>query len=859
MAAAPKKIIPSVDYTSRDYAALRQELITRVQDRVPAWTGNDPADFGLALVESFAYMGDLVNYYIDRIANESYLLTATQRQSVLNLAASYGYYPKGYSSATTSITFNSNVGYRGQIGGSVIESKYAYLIVPNDHTFQVGQTVTVTGNPETSAVGGNASTSSTTITLAYSNASITIGQTVSGTGIAGSPVVSAYDGNVTVTLTTAQSIANGTTLYFTAGQYNGTFTVTGLTYSGSSLSVPSGSNVIQYLPQANISNFATATVGSGYTITYTYAFPYVDTYTVGQSIIVENVVMSSGGSGTVNGTFTVSSTGVDNSGNLTVTVSVATGTTPTKTYVSGGTISYANLVATSAAVGYVYETGNTLIPAGTQFYEDITYNGEVVEVYFSLNEDVSVPYQGSVTHVVYQGQNVAALAGNLADPNVTGDISGELVGTSNGTTNQYYVLSQPYVDNTSLNVYVSSGNYYVNWKQVDNLNDWSNTATVYTATTDEDGYTYIVFGDGVAGAIPPQDAKIKVAYFAGAGAFGNIPAGTNSGTGLNYYYFPTISSAAQTNIKTYISLSHPAATGGADPESSDSIRINAPRALRAMNRAVTLQDYIDLSTAVPGVAKANAVASIWSSVNVYVAPTADDYAVAPLPSTSLTNTVQSTLTSKSQIGATISVSSAIYNQVFAEITYSVEKNYDPASVQLALTSILTDVYSYKNNRFAQSILANDLEYICRNVSGVNTAKVTKLYRNGGSGINVLQGAANEIFVLNSTSLSYVIANSTATLSALSTTSSTGNNAVAGFAPNVYAYSISSPNGDSSITITPTATAASTTTISIQNQPVTSGTASIAIALVVGANLIPISVSAADGTTLTYYLTVNRAS
>jgi len=50
MAAAPKKIIPSVDYTSRDYAALRQELITRVQDRVPAWTGNDPADFWLALV-----------------------------------------------------------------------------------------------------------------------------------------------------------------------------------------------------------------------------------------------------------------------------------------------------------------------------------------------------------------------------------------------------------------------------------------------------------------------------------------------------------------------------------------------------------------------------------------------------------------------------------------------------------------------------------------------------------------------------------------------------------------------------------------------------------------------------------------
>ena len=854
MAASPKKIIPSVDYTSRDYAALRQELITRVQDRVPAWTGNDPADFGLALVESFAYMGDLVNYYIDRIANESYLLTATQRQSVLNLAAAYGYYPKGYSAATTTLTFNSNVGYRGQIGGSVIESKYAYLIVPNDHTFAVGQTVTVAGHPETSAIGGNASTSSTTITLATSNSSIVVGQTVSGTGIAGSPTVTNYDGNVTVTLSSPQTVATGTTLYFTAGQYNGTFTVTGLTYSGSSLSVPSGSNVIQYLPQAVISGYTTTTVGSGYSIAFTYAFPYVDTFTIGQSIIVENVTMSSSGSGTVNGTFTVSSVGTNTDGSLSVTVTVASGTTPTKTYISGGTISYSNVAVTSAAVGYVYETGNTLIPAGTQFYEDVTYNGEVVEVYFSLNEDVSVPYQGSVSHVVYQGQNIATIAGNLADPNVTGDVSGELVGTSDGTINQYYLLANPYVDNTKITVYVSSGNYYVTWKQVDNLNDWSNTATVYTTTTDEDGYTYIVFGDGVAGAIPPQDSKIKVAYFAGTGAFGNIAASTGN-TGLNYYYFPTISSSAQTTIKTYVSLSHPAATGGADPETSDSIRINAPRALRTMNRAVTLQDFSDLATSVPGVAKANAVASIWSSVNVYVAPTADDYAVAPLPTQPLIDTVKASLSSKAQIGATVSVYSGIYTQVLAEITYSVEPNYDTNSVQLALTAILTDVYSYKNNQFSQNILANDIEFICRNVPGVNTAKVTKLYRTGGSGVNVLQGAANELFVLNSTSLSYVIANSTATLNSLATTYG----AVAGFASNIYAYSISSTAGDTSFTITPGATAPTTSTISIQNQPVTSGTTSVAIPLVVGSNLIPISVSASDGTTITYYLTVNRAS
>jgi len=51
-----------IDYTSRDYYSLREDLILRVKESLPAWNGDDPADFGVALVESFAYMGDVVNY-----------------------------------------------------------------------------------------------------------------------------------------------------------------------------------------------------------------------------------------------------------------------------------------------------------------------------------------------------------------------------------------------------------------------------------------------------------------------------------------------------------------------------------------------------------------------------------------------------------------------------------------------------------------------------------------------------------------------------------------------------------------------------------------------------------------------------
>lgn len=104
----PVSAIPiSVDYTSKDFYSIRQELIARVQDRIPEWTGNDDSDFGVALVEAFAYLGDLMAYYIDRTANESFIATATQRSSVLNIAQTYGYSPAGYSQAITTLEFTN--------------------------------------------------------------------------------------------------------------------------------------------------------------------------------------------------------------------------------------------------------------------------------------------------------------------------------------------------------------------------------------------------------------------------------------------------------------------------------------------------------------------------------------------------------------------------------------------------------------------------------------------------------------------------------------------------------------------------------------------------------------------------------
>lgn len=124
-----------VDYTSRDFYSIREELIARVKDRVSDWYGDDPADFGLALIEAFAYMGDITAYYIDRIANEATLLTATQRESVLNLARSYGYNPSGYQSATTTVRFSNSssssvtIPAGTEVSGVVIEGETVQQVI----------------------------------------------------------------------------------------------------------------------------------------------------------------------------------------------------------------------------------------------------------------------------------------------------------------------------------------------------------------------------------------------------------------------------------------------------------------------------------------------------------------------------------------------------------------------------------------------------------------------------------------------------------------------------------------------------------------------------------------------------------
>src|SRR5687767_11433496 len=95
---------PVIDYTNKDYLSLRQAMLDLAHYRLPEWTDQGAADLGVLLVDLFAYMGDVVLYYQDRIANELFLGTATERRSVLQLLRLIGYELKPGVAAAADLT-----------------------------------------------------------------------------------------------------------------------------------------------------------------------------------------------------------------------------------------------------------------------------------------------------------------------------------------------------------------------------------------------------------------------------------------------------------------------------------------------------------------------------------------------------------------------------------------------------------------------------------------------------------------------------------------------------------------------------------------------------------------------------------
>jgi uncharacterized phage protein gp47/JayE len=223
--------------------------------------------------------------------------------------------------------------------------------------------------------------------------------------------------------------------------------------------------------------------------------------------------------------------------------------------------------------------------------------------------DLPRPGTGSFGHLVVPLQadvlsldrGTAVLLGNVARASQGQTVSNEVVGSGNAaTTFQSFTLQQQpltYVPGSAPGRVTSSLQLFVNqlqWTEVSELYGQPQKAQVFSTRTTDDGKTLIRGGGGPFGApFPTGNANITATYRVGAGTAGRVGANAlitllDRAPGLNGVTNPL------------------AAEGGADPETLETTRQNAPRTVRTFDRAVSLQDFQDLITASGEVAKARA-------------------------------------------------------------------------------------------------------------------------------------------------------------------------------------------------------------------------------------------------------------
>lgn len=511
------------------------------------------------------------------------------------------------------------------------------------------------------------------------------------------------------------------------------------------------------------------------------------------------------------------------------------------------------------------------IPSGTQFYTDVAASNSslqtVSRITYTLQGDVEIPIAedeatpGTATGLATHGINCDSLPGNAANPLDASDIDGELLGHSNGYGLQSFTLASNQVADNTLEVYVQNGTSFSLWTEVRHIADYNPNSPVYSVTTDADNYVTITFGDGVSGAIPTVNSAIKARYVIGGGEIGNLPGGRTFQIG----YVPPASELTVNDLAT-VSVSNSSvnpAVGGVDPETNDNIRQNAPTALRTMQRAVTLSDFAGLALSVEGVGKAVAYASSPNSVSLYVSKSVSDESQDYYPGYDSTNTVIQDdwyalsnsvldfLSTRTQIGTSVTTFVPNYIPAHIEIEYEKYEGYTHAQIQAAIKYQIVFGYGYNFLSFDEVIYPEQIEAKLIQIPGIKIARVVNLYRVGDAeGRAPLVPTNGELFVfLGEETVTYPIA-------ALSNLELSTGTLTPAFQSSVFSYRVTDV-ATSTITLTPT-TWDGTSVVVANFVTVASGDESPDLSTPTGTTNLTVVNTSADGTsTVTYTVTVIR--
>tara|TARA_B110000977_G_scaffold43058_1_gene58262 strand:+ start:4085 stop:5950 length:1866 start_codon:yes stop_codon:yes gene_type:complete len=264
----------------------------------------------------------------------------------------------------------------------------------------------------------------------------------------------------------------------------------------------------------------------------------------------------------------------------------------------------------------------------------------------------------------------------------------------NDIENQKFQVSDSNADTTSLRVRIQQNqeaNLYDSYSQFTTLQEIDSSSQVYHLQENSSGYYQIFFGDGIIGKKPVNDNIVTIDYLVTDGEAAN---GANTFTLSTD--FPTLPAGNITTVTTTIT----SANGGTQPETTESIRYNAPITFQAQDRAVTSQDYAAIIQR--NFANIESI-STWGGEDQLIPDYGKAYvSIKPLIGDALTiaekNEIVGILTNKN----IVSIKPEILDPEFTNIEVDVIFKYNPALTsrsQSALESLVKDtILDYNFNQ-----------------------------------------------------------------------------------------------------------------------------------------------------------------
>ncbi|QBR01440.1 baseplate J/gp47 family protein [Paraburkholderia pallida] len=274
-------------------------------------------------------------------------------------------------------------------------------------------------------------------------------------------------------------------------------------------------------------------------------------------------------------------------------------------------------------------------------------------------------------------------------------------------------------------------------------------APAFETEIENDGTTYLRFGDGVNGLAVETGMTFSANYRVGNGAAGNVGADSI-----------TLIDRAFPGGGYIVSVTNPLpAFGGRDPETIEHARQNAPVAFRQQERAVTAQDYVDRTMQFAGVLRASASlrwTGSWTTVFVTVERTGG-VAVDSAFKTSL----EAYLAAYRMAGHDLEVEDAVRVPLNMAMHVCVAPGYVAADLAQLLLAIFTSglqpdgtpgLFNAQRFLMGEPFHLSPLITAAQQLAGVASVTVTRFERAQapdatGLATGVLQPGATELFEL----------------------------------------------------------------------------------------------------------------